>query len=140
MPCYNVTVNGKEIKVLLARRSSSEVTLEVAGKQFQVQIEPDTANFSATSQTPQPSSTSPAPQNLQKTSANELRAPMPGVVVDMLVKKGESVTKGQQLCILEAMKMENAIAAPKDGVIADVLVAKGTQVETDQVLIIFEKE
>lgn len=55
-------------------------------------------------------------------------ATMPGVVVELLVKKGDSVTKGQPLLILSAMKMQNEIASPADGVVKELHVAAGQAV------------
>ncbi len=57
-----------------------------------------------------------------------LTAPMPGKVVSIAVKVGDKVSKGQQLAVMEAMKMEHTIAAPKDGVVAELLFAPGEQV------------
>ena len=57
-----------------------------------------------------------------------LTAPMPGKVVSFAVKAGDTVTKGQPLAVLEAMKMEHTIAAPVDGVVAELLYAPGDQV------------
>lgn len=68
----------------------------------------------------------------------ELSAPMPGLVLEVDVKAGDSVDKGDTLLILEAMKMENVIKAPAEGVVAEVLVESGTAVENGQVLIRFE--
>jgi 3-methylcrotonyl-CoA carboxylase alpha subunit len=68
-----------------------------------------------------------------------IRAPMPGLVKLVRVGKGESVGKGQQLLVLEAMKMEHAIAAPHDAVVAEI-VAEGVQVTDGTVLVRFEAE
>ena len=57
-----------------------------------------------------------------------LTAPMPGKVVSFAVKAGDTVTKGQPLAVLEAMKMEHTIAAPRDGTVAELLYAPGDQV------------
>ena len=58
----------------------------------------------------------------------QLRAPMPGSVVQVMVEAGQAVKKGQALLILEAMKMEHTITAPSDGVVKQVLFAVGDQV------------
>ncbi|NOG48992.1 MAG: acetyl-CoA carboxylase biotin carboxyl carrier protein subunit [Chloroflexi bacterium] len=57
---------------------------------------------------------------------------MPGQVVDVLVKAGQTVTAGQPLIVLEAMKMEIRIGAPTDGIVREVLVKKGDVVDRDQ--------
>ncbi|WFD10107.1 biotin/lipoyl-containing protein [Tepidibacter hydrothermalis] len=68
-------------------------------------------------------------------SANTIKAPMPGTINDIKVNKGDSVTKGQVLLILEAMKMENEIMAPADGVIEDIHVSKGASVSAGEIII-----
>ena len=69
--------------------------------------------------------------------ANAVKAPMPGNILKVNVKVGDSVKKGTVLCILEAMKMENEIMAPADGTVATVEVTPGTTVATDAVLVTF---
>lgn len=79
--------------------------------------------------------------NLQKESKEkDVKAPMPGLVLKMLVEVGQSVEKDQDLLILEAMKMENIIQAPKSGVIESIPVKDGDAVEKNQVLISYEDE
>jgi acetyl/propionyl-CoA carboxylase alpha subunit len=67
--------------------------------------------------------------------ASELAAPMPGVVRSVNVSEGESVSKGQTLLVLEAMKMEIRIQAKNDGVVKKLLVRQGQTVEREQALI-----
>ncbi|MBE0698389.1 MAG: acetyl-CoA carboxylase biotin carboxyl carrier protein subunit [Anaerolineaceae bacterium] len=62
-------------------------------------------------------------------------APIPGVILSILVKSGDSVVFGQELCILEAMKMKNQIRANRAGTIAAVRVSPGEQVRHSQVLL-----
>ena len=64
----------------------------------------------------------------------QVAAPMPGNILSVNVKEGDTVKKGDVLMILEAMKMENEIMAGVDGVITSVCVAKGATVETGAVL------
>ena len=78
------------------------------------------------------------PEKEDKGQSNILLCPMPGLVVDVLAQKGERVFRGQNLVVLESMKMESGVASPIDGVIAEVLVSKGQAVEADQTLIRFE--
>jgi acetyl/propionyl-CoA carboxylase alpha subunit len=68
---------------------------------------------------------------------NELKAPMPGLVLDIIVSEGQAVKKGEAIVVLEAMKMENILKAPVDVTIKKISVKKGTAVEKGQVLIQF---
>lgn len=69
--------------------------------------------------------------------ANTVKAPMPGLIIDLRVKEGDHVKAGDVLLILEAMKMENMIKAATESVIKSVSVVKGDSVEKNQVLIEF---
>jgi biotin carboxyl carrier protein len=68
---------------------------------------------------------------------NIIKAPMPGMVLAVLVEARQQVTKDQPLLILEAMKMENVIKAPRDGEIARIGVKKGIAIEKNTILIEF---
>jgi biotin carboxyl carrier protein len=69
---------------------------------------------------------------------NEIKAPMPGLILEINVSNGEEVKEGQALLVLEAMKMENTITSPKDGVIKYIGVTKGLSVAKNELLIEFE--
>jgi biotin carboxyl carrier protein len=69
---------------------------------------------------------------------NQIKAPMPGLILDISVKVGDTVRENDTLLILEAMKMENSITSPRDGVIKSVTVKKGAAVDKNQLLIEFE--
>ena len=81
----------------------------------------------------------PAPAAAPKASGNagatSVKAPMPGNLIKVNVKVGDTVKKGDVLCVLEAMKMENDIMAPADGVVASIEAAQGASVATDAVLV-----
>ncbi|MFD2570287.1 acetyl-CoA carboxylase biotin carboxyl carrier protein subunit [Spirosoma soli] len=68
---------------------------------------------------------------------NDLKAPMPGLIVGISVQPGDTVNKGDSLLILEAMKMENNLKAPGNGTVKSIRVVKGDRVEKGQVLIDF---
>lgn len=72
--------------------------------------------------------------------SNELISPMPGLIVDILVKAGSKITTGDGLLILEAMKMENKLTASRDGVVKSVLVNVSDAVDKGAVLIEFEND
>jgi biotin carboxyl carrier protein len=66
---------------------------------------------------------------------NDIKAPMPGMVLKVMVESGQKIQKGDAIVILEAMKMENILKAPSDGVIKKIHILKGDKVEKNQVLI-----
>jgi acetyl-CoA carboxylase biotin carboxyl carrier protein len=70
--------------------------------------------------------------------ATKIVAPMPGKILEIMVKVGDAVTEDDELIILEAMKMENPIYAPSAGTVAEIVVQEKQNVETDQVLLIIE--
>ena len=75
--------------------------------------------------------------NLNSAKVSELKAPMPGMVLKVLVQEGDTITKGDNLFILEAMKMENIIKAPADVIVKAIKINPGNKVEKGQVLIQF---
>ena len=69
---------------------------------------------------------------------SEVKAPMPGLVLDILVSPGDSVAVGQKILVLEAMKMENAIKSPTAGIVSSVNVSQGQAVDKNYELIRFD--
>ena len=69
---------------------------------------------------------------------NDIKAPMPGLILEVNVEKGSQVKEGDFLLVLEAMKMENTITAPRDGVVKSIQIKKGETVEKNQLLIEME--
>lgn len=70
---------------------------------------------------------------------DEIHAPMPGIILEVNVSEGDTVQKGDFLCVLEAMKMENTLTAPRNGVVKSVAIAKGETVDKGKLLIELEK-
>ncbi len=75
--------------------------------------------------------------NASAAKVNTIKAPMPGLIIDLKIKAGDTVKAGEPLLILEAMKMENILKSPGDGVVKNVKIKKGDSVEKGQVLIEF---
>lgn len=125
---FNVTVNGVSYDVVVE---------EVGGAPAQA---PVAAPVQAPVAAPAPTA-APAPAAAPKAApagtagAVAVKAPMPGTILKVNATAGASVKKGDVLCVLEAMKMENDICAPKDGTVASVNVQKGASVNTDDVLV-----
>ena len=77
------------------------------------------------------------PEKVPPDTSRFVISPMPGLIVSIAVDRGEPVKAGQELLILEAMKMENVLRAERDGVVEDIRVAPGASVAADEVLIAF---
>ena len=75
--------------------------------------------------------------NIQASKIQEIKAPMPGLVLNVMVQEGQEVNKGDNLLVLEAMKMENIIKSPSSGMVKKILVNKGVKVEKNELLIQF---
>lgn len=115
---YKVKVNGKTYMVELQGID------EVATKDAPV------ADAKAA-----PKAAAPAAAPAATGEGNPLPSPIQGTVVDIKVKSGDTVKKGQVLLIIEAMKLENEVVAPAAGVIGDILVTKGASVAAKQTLL-----
>ena len=76
--------------------------------------------------------------NSSTKTVKDFKAPMPGKVLDVMIKTGDTLVKDQPMLILEAMKMENVLKAPADVVVKSVTVDPGVTVEKNHVLITFE--
>lgn len=75
--------------------------------------------------------------SLNSAKVSEIKAPMPGLVLKIMVAEGDEVKKGDNLFVLEAMKMENIIKSPADVVVKTVKIKPGDKVEKGQVLLLF---
>jgi len=69
---------------------------------------------------------------------NTVKAPMPGLILDIKCNEGDSVKEGDYVMVLEAMKMENTLVAPKDGIVKSINAEKGESVSKNKLLIEFE--
>ena len=123
MKKYNITVNGTTYEVVV-EEAGSVASAPVAAPVFTAPV----AAPAAAAAPAAPKATAAAG------GANKVTAPMPGTILDVKVSVGQSVKKGDVICVLEAMKMENDIPAPCDGVIASVNVQKGASVAANDVL------
>jgi len=76
--------------------------------------------------------------NLSAQKMNDIKAPMPGLVLDVKVDVGQAVQEGDTILVLEAMKMENNIKAPAEGIVKEIICEPSKAVEKNDILIIFE--
>ena len=113
--------------------TSASYTVVVNGKPYRVDVLPAGA---APVVTAAPVAAAPAAAAPATAGGTEIKAPMPGTVLRILVNVGDAVKKGDDIIIIEAMKMEQSIKASADGKVAAINVAQGDTVESDQVVAI----
>lgn len=140
MKKFNVTVNGNlyEVEVEEVGKGSSyapAATPVAAAPVVPVASAPASAPAAAPPAAPAPAAPKAAKPKAGKAGSVQVTAPMPGNIWKILVKEGQSVKKGDNMLILEAMKMENEILAPQDGVIAQIAVKEGSTVNTGDLMI-----
>ena len=120
MKKYNITVNGTVYEVIVEEADGATVA----------QAPVYTAPAAPVAAAPKAA----APKAPAAQGGTPVNAPMPGTILDVKVSAGQSVKKGDVICVLEAMKMENDIPAPCDGVVASINVQKGASVAANDVL------
>ena len=141
---YSINIGGRTLKVEVLEVSGGKASVKVDGNLYEAEYSaPQPAGTAKPENTPQTAGTirpenapqaaaksesSPAPQPSKAAGPSAITAPIPGVVVELCVSKGDSVKAGQKAAVLEAMKMENEILAPADGTVTEVLVAEGDSV------------
>ena len=128
MKTYNITVNGVTYTVSVEEVNGAAAPAAAAAPV----ATPAPAAAPAPVAAPKPAA---APKKSGAAGAISVKAPMPGNIIKVNAKVGDSVKKGDVLIVLEAMKMENDICAPEDGTVASIEVAQGATVETDALLV-----
>jgi len=121
---FSLLVNGHsfEVRVLPGK---PEARVEVRGTRFAVEVR-------------DPRSTSSTSSARAGTGRQNVTAPMPGKVIRILVQKGDAVSAGQGLVVVEAMKMQNEMKAARDGRVIEVRVQDGDTVSAGQTLVVLE--
>jgi len=139
----HVQIDEQKYEVEVGELTEQPVQVVVDGEQFNVWVEEDVSDAAiatpasaAAAQPDRPRKLDPRPVSVQATSGSSksVAAPIPGVILSVGVKPGDLVKIGQELCVLEAMKMKNTIRAARDGKIASVHVSAGDHVSHGQAL------
>lgn len=116
------------VECLAVDRETQQVTLRINGNTYEVTVKSDFDKLlERLGMGPGSSAT-----------LSQIKAPMPGMVLDVMVTPGQTVQKDEPLLILEAMKMENVIKSPRDGEIDSVGVVKGSAIEKNTLLVEFK--
>ncbi|MBA7513467.1 hypothetical protein ES705_05483 [subsurface metagenome] len=141
---FRICLDGKEMKVEVAHEQGAQLTLIVDDKPFNIVLELDD-QILVNDEAYSIEILDEQIQKLIKTSPKELftkelaiKVPMPGLIIEVSVKQGDTVKQGQGLLIVEAMKMQNEMNAPRDGIVKKILVQKGQIVNSGDTLIIIE--
>jgi biotin carboxyl carrier protein len=138
MKKYKFNIAGNEYNVEILSFEDNVAEIEVNGTQYFVELEkevqrPKTPKL-VQSNTPPPKEIKP----LASTGVSLVKAPLPGTVLQVMVKVGDSVKKEQILMVMEAMKMENNILAEKDGTVKTIKVSVNDSVLQGDVLVEIE--
>ena len=139
---YRYKINGNLYKVTVGDIEDNNVRVEVNGTPYTVELEkqnkpkikPVERTASTTPAAPPAAVTRPASVG----SKSGIKSPLPGVILEIKVKEGDTVKRGQTLLVLEAMKMENDIKADRDGKVTAIKVSKGESILEGTDLIIIE--
>ncbi|HHV02815.1 MAG: biotin/lipoyl-containing protein [Bacteroidales bacterium] len=141
---YNLIINGNSYSVIINELEDTLAEVEVNGTPFQVTIDKPIKKSAPAPAIRAPRAAAPSAAKAshstgQASSTGEsytVNSPLPGVILEVSVKEGDTVKAGQKMIVLEAMKMENNIEADRDGVVAAIKVNKGDSVLEGAPLII----
>ena len=126
---YKYKINGNEYNVAVEELEGNKANVTVNGKTYEVELDKP-AKPAVTKPVARPAAApaaAPAPRPAAAGGAG-IKAPLPGVILDIKVKVGDAVAKGQTVAILEAMKMENNINADREGTVVSINVEKGQSI------------
>ena len=139
MKNYRYTINGNQYEVEVHEIEGNIARIEVNGTTYSVELHQEVPKFKVVPVASAPravkETAKPAPAKTGGGSLSVVKAPLPGVILQVLVRPGDEVKAGQTLCTLETMKMENAIKADSAGTVASVKVSPGQSVLQDELLI-----
>ena len=144
---YKVTVDGHEFMVDGRRTGRNNYSLLIDNRSFEVDVDTtedeyrvlmDGRTYRIHMSDERQVRFGGRQSGIEVSGRQEVKIPMPGKVVAVLVNEGDTVAKGQGLVIVEAMKMENEVRAPGDGEVKELRVKTGESVESGQVLAIVE--
>lgn len=138
MKKFKFKINGSPYEVSVNEIENNIAEIEVNGTPFTVEIEETSKKPVLSTLKKSAGKVNPITTPSRKTVAKAIKAPLPGSIVKVIVKTGQSVKKGDLLMTMESMKMENNILAEQDGIIKNVYVQPGQSVMQDDILVDFE--
>lgn len=140
---YKLNVNHQSYEVEIENINARPVVVTVDGQRFEIMPEasnqPKVKTEADAKVEAKPAALSPLSMANLHVGGNSLTAPLPGTIVELFIKDGDTVTAGQVVLVIEAMKMKNSIRSTRGGTIEKVLVSQGQSVAHKQALVEFEK-
>ena len=139
MKHFQYTINGQIYKVTVNKVEDTIAEVEVNGAPYQVFIDKPAKKQEKTIKRPAHTPAS-ATNNVRanKITGSIVKSPLPGIILSIDCKVGDAVKKGQNLLILEAMKMENSIPSDRDGIVSEIKVKAGDSVSEGADLVIIQ--
>ena len=140
MKKYKFTIKGNDYDVRIKEIEGQNAQIEVNGTEYNVQLHQEVKQSKTPKLVRKPVVKKPGEGTIQKTNASgyQVKAPLPGNIFKIMVNVGDSISKGDNLMIMEAMKMENNVLSEKDGIIKTIKVNIGDAVLQGDVLIEME--
>ena len=138
---YKYTINGNKYEVVVGDIKDNIAILTVNGEEYTVEMEKQPEPEKKKPVVKAAASAgddAPAASKGAANKANAIKAPLPGVITDILVAEGDEVKAGDTIIVLEAMKMANNLAAEKDGKVTAICVKVGESVMEDDALVVIE--
>lgn len=141
MKTYKFTINGNNYEAVINEVDDNVVSMEVNGTHYDVEFEKTKKSTVAPTATPKstvaaaPAAVAAAAPRATGGAASVIKSPLPGTILTVSVKEGDSVSVGTKLFVIEAMKMENSIDSDKAGVVKSLKVKAGDSVMEGDVLI-----
>ena len=138
---FKYTIDGKEYKVAIAEIDENNVAdITVNGESYKVQLEKEEVAEKKKVVLGQPTEAAAddAAPAANVNTANAVKAPLPGTIIEICVEVGQEVKVGDTLVVLEAMKMSNNIEAEKDGKVTAICVKPGQAVLEEEALVVVE--
>jgi len=144
---FTFKINGAEYTCAVEELEAGKTKVTVNGKVYEVETAAPAAQAKKAAPAPQPApaapkaEAAPAPKQEAKPTATQavgvqVKSPLPGSVIKVLVSEGQTVKRGDTLLTLESMKMENAIMAEQDGTVKQIAVTAGQNVMQDDLLVV----
>ena len=137
MKTYKFKINGNQYDVAINSVEGKNASVTVNGREYQVELEEAVSAVPAAPVAPVTPvaapvqvapAAAPAPKPAAAGAGKAVTSPLPGVIIGVKVAVGDAVKAGQEVAVLEAMKMENSIEATHDGTVTAIHVAKGDSV------------